>query len=234
MSSRWAVFGYAVIAYAAFLFSIGWAIVFLTGPVDGPATRPAGTALVTDAGLLLIFAVQHTIMARAGFKRLMTRVIPEPAERSTFVLAASLVLVALLAWWQPLPQVVWQASGLIWALYAAGWALVIASTFMVDHADLVGLKQAYRHLRGQEYRPPEFKERWLYRWCRHPMMLGLVIAFWATPRMTAGHLFFAAAGTAYIIVGITFEERDLRSRYGADYLTYQRRVPSIVPRVIRR
>ncbi|GIE88209.1 methyltransferase family protein [Actinoplanes regularis] len=223
------VFGYAVIAYAAFLSSTVWAIVFLTGPIDGPATRPAWAALPIDAALLLAFAVQHSVMARAGFKRRLTRLIPQPAERGTFVLAASLLMVALFAWWQPVPRVIWQTGSWLWVVYAAGWALAIGSTFMVDHADLVGLKQAYRHLRGQEYRPPEFKERWLYRWCRHPMMLGLVVAFWATPRMTAGHLFFAVAGTAYIMVGIEFEERDLRSRFGTDYPAYEKRVPSLVP-----
>ncbi len=223
------VFGYAVVAYAAFLSSTVWAIVFLTGPIDGPATRPVWAALSIDAALLFAFAVQHSVMARAGFKRRSARLIPESAERSTFVLAASLLMFALFAWWQPVPRVIWQTSAVLWVLYAAGWALAIGSTFMVDHADLVGLKQAYRHLRGQEYRPPEFEERWLYRWCRHPLMLGLVIAFWATPRMTAGHLFFAAAGTAYIMVGIEFEERDLRSRFGTDYSAYEKRVPSLVP-----
>ncbi|BCY08368.1 isoprenylcysteine carboxylmethyltransferase family protein [Actinoplanes sp. L3-i22] len=228
------VLGYAVLAYAAFLSSTAWSIWFLAGPIDDPASRPAGISLVIDGALLMLFAVQHTVMARAGFKKRLTRLIPEAAERSTFVLAASLTQFALLLWWQPVPHVLWQVSGLLWVVYAAGWALAIWSTYLIDHADLVGLKQAWRHLRGQEYHPPEFRAPWLYRWCRHPMMLGLVIAFWATPTMSVGHLFFALAGTGYILIGIRFEERDLRARFGADYQQYAKRVPSIVPGPIRR
>ncbi|WP_436535023.1 methyltransferase family protein [Actinoplanes sp. HUAS TT8] len=232
------VIGYAVVAYAAFLSSTVWAIVFLTGPIDAAATRPAPAALAIDAALLLIFAVQHTVMARAGFKKALIRLIPEPAERSTFVFAASLSMLALLFWWQPVPHLIWQVGGLpsvlLWTVYAAGWALAIWSTYMVDHWDLFGLKQAWTRLRGRHYRAPEFQERWLYRWTRHPLMLGMMIAFWATPRMSVGHLFFALAATGYILVGIRFEERDLRARFGADYQGYAKRVPSIVPGAIRR
>ncbi|GAA2850296.1 membrane protein [Actinoplanes cyaneus] len=228
------VLGYAAVAYAAFLSSIAWAIVFLTGPIDDPAGLPAPAALAIDGALLLAFAVQHTIMARAGFKKRLTRLIPQAAERATFVLAASLVMLALLSWWQPAPHVIWQVSGLLWVVYAAGWALVIWSTYMVDHWDLFGLKQAYTRWRGQEYREPAFTESRLYRRLRHPMMLGMVIAFWATPRMSVGHLFFAISGTVYILIGIRFEERDLRARYGEEYRRYAQRVPSIVPGAIRR
>ncbi|MFI1995614.1 methyltransferase family protein [Actinoplanes sp. NPDC020271] len=228
------VLGYAVVAYAAFLSSTVWAIIFLAGPIDDPATRSTPVALAIDGALLFAFALQHTIMARAGFKKRLTRLIPEAAERSTFVMAAGLLMVALLFWWQPVPQVIWQVSGLMWIVYAAGWALAIWSTYMVDHWDLFGLKQAWTRWRGQEYHPPEFKERFLYRWLRHPLMLGMVIAFWATPRMSVGHLFFAISGTAYILIGIRFEERDLRARFGAEYQGYAQRVPSIVPGAIRR
>ncbi len=228
------VLGYAVVAYAAFLASTVWSIFFLTGPVDDPATQPAWLALSIDGALLLAFAVQHTIMARAGFKKRLARVIPAAAERATFVLASSLVMVALLYWWEPVPHLIWQVSGLVWIVYAAGWALAVSSTYMVDHWDLFGLKQAYQRLRGVEYREPEFRERWFYRWCRHPLMLGMAIAFWATPTMSVGHLFFAISATAYILVGIRFEERDLRSRFGAEYQQYAKRVPSIVPGAIRR
>ncbi|WP_051367058.1 methyltransferase family protein [Hamadaea tsunoensis] len=236
--SRLAIAGYAVVAYGAFVLSAVWAAGFLADrgaptSVDGPATRPAWAALAVDAALLLAFAVQHTIMARAGFKRWLTRVVPRAAERSTFVLVASLLLLATFVWWQPVPTVLWQVappwSIMIWLLYAAGWALVVWSTFMVDHADFLGLKQAYRHLRRAHYEPPGFSERWLYRWIRHPMMLGLVVAFWAAPRMTVGHLFFAVASTAYIAVGIRFEERDLRADLGAEYERYAARVPAVVP-----
>ena len=236
--ARLVIVGYAVVAYAAFLLSAAWAIGFLADrgaptTIDGPATGPAWVALAVDAALLLAFAVQHSVMARAGFKRRLTRLIPAAAERSTYVLVASLLLFALFGWWQPAPAVIWQVgvpwSAAIWVVYAAGWVIVVWSTFMVDHADFLGLKQAYLRLRGRAYRSPEFTQRQLYRWCRHPMMLGLVIAFWATPRMTAGHLFFAAAATAYIAVGIRFEERDLRAQIGADYEEYASRVPALVP-----
>jgi methanethiol S-methyltransferase len=237
-TSRLVVLGYAVIAYGGFLLSAGWAIGFLAGrgvpsSVDGAATSPAWLALVIDAALLLAFAVQHSVMARAGFKRRLLRLIPAAAERATFVLAASLLLFALFRWWQPVPAVIWHVglpwSAAIWVVYAIGWVIVVWSTFMVDHLDFLGLKQAYRHLRRLGYRPPDFTERWLYAWSRHPMMLGLVITFWVTPHMTIGHLFFAAAATAYIAVGIRFEERDLRTQLGAEYAEYASRVPAVVP-----
>ena len=236
--SRLAVLGYAVIAYGAFLLSAAWAIGFLAGrgaptSVDGPATRPAWAALAVDAALLLTFAVQHSVMARAAVKRRLIRLIPAQAERSTFVLVSSLLLFALFGWWQPVPRTTWHIgppwSAAIWVVYAIGWIVVVWSTFMVDHADFLGLKQAYRHLRRLGYRSPEFTQRWLYVWCRHPMMLGLVIAFWVTPRMTVGHLFFAAAATAYIAIGIRFEERDLRAEFGAEYREYASRVPALMP-----
>lgn len=225
--------GYAVIAYAVFLFSSAWAVLFLAGGVDGAATSPPGQALAIDGALLLLFAVQHSVMARAGFKRRLSRLIPPAAERSTYVLVAGLLLVALFGWWQPVPTVLWEV-GAPWSVairvgYAAGWLLVVWSTFMVDHADFLGLKQAYVHLRRLPYDAPAFTQRWLYAWCRHPMMLGLVVTFWATPHMSAGHLFFAVASTGYIAVGIRFEERDLRTRLGAPYAEYASRVPALVP-----
>nr|WP_296069856.1 isoprenylcysteine carboxylmethyltransferase family protein [uncultured Actinoplanes sp.] len=233
MMSRLAVLGFAVLAYAVFLLSSAWAIGFLAGWGDGPATSTAWVALTIDTLLLLAFAVQHTVMARAGFKRRLVRFVPAAAGRSVYVLTAGLLLLALFAFWQPLPTVLWDVgrpwSALLWTLYAAGWVVVVGSTFMVDHADFLGLKQAYLHLRLRAHRPPTFKERLLYGWVRHPMMLGLLITFWATPRLTAGHLFFAGAATAYIVVGIRFEERDLRAQLGAPYEDYTRRVPALVP-----
>jgi len=231
--ARIAVFGYAVIAYAAFLASSLWAVFFLAGLVDRPAERSAGAALAIDGALLLAFAAQHSVMARPGFKRWLTRRIPAAAERSTYVLAASLLLFAVFGWWQPVPAVLWHVgtpgSAVLWAIYAAGWVIVVWSTFMVDHADFLGLKQAYVHLRRLGYNSPGFVQRHLYVWVRHPMMLGLLITFWATPRMTAGHLFFAVASTGYVVVGIRFEERDLRAHIGADYVAYANRVPALVP-----
>jgi protein-S-isoprenylcysteine O-methyltransferase Ste14 len=240
--SRVIVLGYAVIAYAAFVASASWAVGFLAcrgAPtcVDAPVTRSAWTALGVDAALLLAFALQHTVMARTGFKRRVTRLIPPAAERSTFVLVTSLLLLALFGWWQPVGGTLWHVdepwSAAIWAVYGAGWVLVVWSTFAVDHADFLGVKQAYRSLRRRDYRPPEFTQGGLYAWCRHPMMLGLLIAFWATPRMTAGHLAFAVATTGYIAVGIRFEERALVAQLGPAYEDYARRVPALVPALVR-
>ena len=233
--SRPLYLAYAVLAYLSFLLASAWAVGFLAGrgaptSVDGPAVHPAWAALAIDGALLLAFAAQHTVMARAGFKKLL----PPPAERGTFVLAASLFLAAIFFWWQPVPALIWHlgapGSAVVWAVYAIGWVIVVASTYMVDHADFLGLKQAYRHLRGDSYREPAFQARWMYAYCRHPMMLGLLLTFWATPRMSVGHLFFAVASTGYIAVGIRFEERDLRTRYPAEYQEYARRVPALLPR----
>ena len=235
--SRLALLGYAVIAYGTFLLSTLWAIGFLAGwgaptSVDGPATGSAWAAVAINTLLLLAFAGQHTVMARAGFKQRLRRLIPPAAERSTYVLAASLLMCALFGWWQPLPAVIWHVgqpwSAAILGLYAVGWLIVVSSTFMVDHADFLGLKQAYLHLRRLGYESPEFTRRWLYAWCRHPMMLGLVIVFWATPHMTVGHLLFAVASTGYIAVGIRFEERDLRVQL-PEYQQYAEEVPAIIP-----
>jgi protein-S-isoprenylcysteine O-methyltransferase Ste14 len=213
-------FLYALIAYAAFVLSAGWAIVFLGGTVDRAARHEAPAALAIDAALLLLFAVHHTIAARDWFKRR----IPPAIERSTYVLVASLLLFAVFGWWEPVPATIWRVgapwSAAIWVAYAAGWLLVVGSTFMVDHAEFFGLTGPKDH---------DITSRWLYSWCRHPMMLGLLIAFWASPHMTAGHLFFAGASSAYIAVGIRFEERALRARFGAEYDEYTRRVPAVFP-----
>ena len=232
---RLLLLGYSALAYIAFLLSSVWAFLFLAGHgtfltgIDDPATHTAWVSLSIDGALLLAFALHHSVMARAGLKRFL----PKAAERSTFVLVASLLLMAVLAWWQPVPTSVWHTgrpwSTLIWAVYGLGWIIVIGSTYMVDHADFVGLKQAWRHSRREAYSPPAFRERFLYAWLRHPMMLGLIIAFWATPRMSVGHLFFAVSSTAYIAVGIRFEERDLRANLGPAYDDYAARVPAMVP-----
>ncbi|WP_433303361.1 methyltransferase family protein [Actinoplanes sp. CA-030573] len=232
------IFGYALVAYASFLVSVGWAVLFLAGGMDGPATTSASTALAIDGALLLAFAVQHSVMARVGFKRRVARLIPPAAERSTYVLSAALLMIAIFGGWQPVPATVWHVSlpwsAPIWLLYAAGWVLVVWSTFAVDHADFLGLRQAYAHLRHRAHHEPAFTDRRLYGWCRHPMMLGLLVTFWATPHLTAGHLFFAVASSAYIGLGIRFEERDLRARLGAGYADYARRVPMLVPAPRRR
>jgi methanethiol S-methyltransferase len=238
-AGRLALIAYAGLAYLAFVASALWAIGFLAGlpvanTVDGPAHRPAWAALLTDAVLLLIFAVQHSVMARPGFKRRLPKLLAGRAERSTYVLAASLALILLFWQWQPLPGSVWRISAtpwaqLIWAVYAAGWLTAVAATFMIDHLDFLGLRQAHWSARRGPYQAPSFSERWLYAWVRHPMMLGLLIAFWATPELTISHLCFALAGTGYIAIGLRFEERDTSRQLGEVYRDYAQRVPALIP-----
>lgn len=228
---------YAGFAYAAFVVAALWAVGFLADAgaptrVNGPARQPAWSALLVNAGLLLIFAVQHSVMARAGVKRRLARIVPPPVERSTYVLATGLVLGLLFWQWQPVPAVLWRLgapwAGVLWAVYALGWLTAVSATFMIDHFDFLGIRQVRWRGPGP-YPSPPFRERWLYAWVRHPMMLGLLIAFWATPRMTVGHLFFAAAGTGYIAVGLRFEERDLYRQLGHAYRDYADRVPALLP-----
>jgi protein-S-isoprenylcysteine O-methyltransferase Ste14 len=231
---------YSACCYAAFIASLGWAIAFLANvpgvaTVDGSPSPPAWQAVLIDAGLLLFFAIPHSVLARQGVKQRLRRVIPEPVERSTFVLVASLSLSLLLWQWQSLPAVVWSTDSAVvafvaWTVYGLGWALVVASTFLADHLEFVGLRQGGWTSAGRPQEPERLSERWLFAWVRHPMMLGVVIAVWVTPTMTVGHLLFAAGSSAYIGVGVHFEERDLRRRFGMAYQEYAQRVPSILPR----
>jgi protein-S-isoprenylcysteine O-methyltransferase Ste14 len=232
---------YAVVCYAVFLATFLYAIAFVVGVdgvprhIDNGPAAPLATALAIDVALLLLFAVQHSVMARPGFKRWWTRIVPVPIERSTYVLVSSLVLILLFWEWRPLPQVVWQVEGIarpaLYALAGVGWMLVLICTFLISHFELFGLRQVWLHLRGQHSNPDvPFVERTLYRIVRHPMMVGFVIAFWAAPTMTLGHLLFALATTGYIVVAVKFmEERDLVAQYGETYRDYQRRVPMLVP-----
>lgn len=236
------VVGYAVLAYAAFLVASAWAVTFLADVqlprgINHGTQQPAGlavaVAIAVDLALLLLFALQHSVMARSGFKHWAARWIPPHVERSTYVLATSLVLLLLFWQWQPVGTPIWDlhgvAAGAIWALYALGWLIAIGSTFMVDHLDVFGLRRAYRYARSRRHPPAAFQERWLYGWVRHPLMLGLLVAFWATPRMTAGHLLFATASTGYILVGVQFEEHDLEHELGDLYRDYASRVPAFLP-----
>lgn len=237
--ARAGVLSYGLLAYAAFLVTITYAIGFVTN-IGVPKSIDSGTpgalvpSLLINAALLLLFAVQHTIMARPAFKRWLTQFIPPAMERSTFVLAAAATL-ALLFWqWRPLPQAVWTVNdpvgyGALLGLSMLGWAMVFASSFMVSHADLFGLRQSFLGFVGRLYEPLPFKVIGLYRLVRHPLMLGFLVAIWFTPTMTAGHLYFAALVTAYIFVGTRFEERDLVAHFGEQYREYRRRVPSILP-----
>jgi methanethiol S-methyltransferase len=236
------VLAYAAVVYLVFLgvlvYSIGFFIGFAVPKGIDQGTRwAAPAAVVVDLLLLAMFAVQHTVMARTWFKRWWTRLVPVQAERATFVLAASAIL-ALLFWaWRPVGPDLWHLSGpgaaVLLAVYAAGWAVAVSSTFLVSHADLFGLRQAWRPARRIPYTPPPFTERGLYRRIRHPLMAGFLIVFWATPVMTAGHLLFAAAATGYIAVGIAFEEHDLRLALGETYAAYRARVPALIPRLRR-
>lgn len=220
---RVALIGYASVAYAGFLVVIVWSAVWLTNiapatGIDRGAASPVPLAVVIDLALLIGFAVSHSLLARPAVKRRLARIIPVRAERATYVLVADLMLALVLWQWHPIPALVWDIDaqpwrGLIWAVYVAGWVIAVAATFMIDHYDFVGLRQAV----DRAYRPPVFQARWMYAAVRHPLMLGLLLAFWATPTMSWGHVLFAGASSAYIAVGIRFEERDLRATLGEPY-----------------
>lgn len=232
---RFLALGYAGVAYVGFVFVTGWAVGFLAdlpfvpSTVDGPVGAPArGSAVTVDLALLLVFALQHSVMARPGVKRWLTRVVPASMERATYVLATDLALALIFGLWRPVDTRVWHGPAVLWAGYALGWLVAVSATFMVDHLDFLGLRQANRHGTGR-YEPPPFRERLLYGVIRHPMMLGLLVAFWVTPRMTVGHLVFAVASTGYIAVGVWLEERGLRAELGETYADYADRVPAFVP-----
>jgi methanethiol S-methyltransferase len=235
---------YAVVVYLFSLASLVYAVCWLGNvpllptTIDGQPGRPPLQALLVDLGLLSIFALQHSVMARAGFKRVWTRIVPPAAERTTYVLLTSVCLFAICLFWQSLPGVVWRLEGataaVAWALFALGWIIVLASTFMVSHAELFGLTQAVNAFRGKPSESSEFRERWLYRLVRHPLMLGLLIGFWSAATMSASRLAFAVIATAYILVALQLEERDLRRSIGAPYSDYQARVPMLFPRLFKR
>ena len=239
-ASRPAVFilAYAAAVYLIVLAVLGYAVGFFAGyavprSIDHGPRASTLAAVTTDLLLLALFAGQHTVMARPWFKRRWTRVVPAPAERATFVLAASLAL-ALLFWlWRPVTGTVWSVpqpgAGVLWAGYAAGWVVAIGATFLISHADLFGLRQAWLHARRAAYTPPPFTERGLYRHIRHPLLAGFVIVFWSVPVMTAGHLLLACAATGYILAGIAFEEHDLVQSLGGTYTAYRARVPALIP-----
>lgn len=240
--SRILTLAYGALSYVIFFLTFLYAIGFIGNLVvpkslDSEATDPWLTALMIDVGLLSLFAVQHSLMARQGFKRLLTRVIPAAAERSTYVLASSLALILLFWQWRPLGGIVWDVQhevgrAVLYAGFAFGWGLVLVTTFVINHFDLFGLRQTWRAFRGQPQASLRFVTPSLYRIVRHPLYVGWFFAFWSTPTMTVTHLLFAVMTTSYILVAIQLEERDLM-RAHPEYADYRRRVPMLVPSLRR-
>ena len=238
MSKRILYFVYGVAAYALFfgtyLYAIGFiGNLFVPVSIDGAPQSPLWQALLINAGLLGIFAVQHSVMARPAFKRWWTQFVPKPIERSTYVLFSSVLLIALFAFWQPIGGVIWNITDpagqiVLWGVFALGWLVVLVSTFLINHFDLFGLRQVWLYLIGKPYTRLPFKTPLFYNYVRHPLYVGWLLAFWATPTMTVTHLVFAIATTAYILIAIHFEERDLAAEH-PEYAGYRERVPMLVP-----
>jgi len=234
---------YGVVAYAIFFVTFLYAIGFVGDllvpkTIDSGTAAPVAEALITNALLLGLFAVQHSAMARPAFKRWWTRFVAPAVERSTYVLFASLALVLLFSLWRPLPTVIWSLhSGpvfvALWVVFVLGWATVLLSTFMINHFDLFGLRQVWAYRARKEIPPSDFRTPLFYKVVRHPLYLGFILAFWATPVMTQGHLLFALATTAYILIAIQLEERDLLAAFGAQYHDYRTRVGMLSPRIRR-
>jgi protein-S-isoprenylcysteine O-methyltransferase Ste14 len=232
-------FCYGLAAYLVFFFTFLYAIGFVTGlgvpkTIDTGTIVPLGEALVVNVLLMSLFAVQHSVMARPQFKEWWTQFVPATVERSTYVLLASCALILLFWQWRPIPTVVWEVADpklamTIIGVSLVGWLLVLASTFMINHFELFGVHQVVNNLSGRPVVAPHFKTPALYKLVRHPIYLGFIIAFWAAPVMTVGHLLFAAVTTAYIFVGIALEERDLVKLFGDEYIRYRQRVSMLIP-----
>lgn len=234
---------FALIAYVIFFATFLYLIAFVGGfgivprSIDHPAgTGSVGLAIAVDIALVAIFGVQHSVMARSGFKAAWTRFMPAPIERSGYMIFACAALILIYALWQPIPATLWDASGTfaepaLWALFGLGWLIVLLSTFLINHFELFGLTQVWNHWRGAAPAAPVFRKPLFYRLVRHPLYSGFLIAFWATPKMSVGHLLFAAAMTAYILIAIEYEERDLVRLFGSDYEAYQKSVGKLSPRL---
>ena len=244
MIKRILFFGYGLAAYAIFLATFLYAVAFVGGFIvprrlDAPLEGPIATAIAIDCALLMVFAVQHSVMARRWFKERWTQIVPWTIERSTYVLAASLALALLMWQWRPIGIEVWSvedptARAVLWVLFAAGWGTVLVVTFLINHFDLFGLRQVWMPLIGRPYTQVKFVTPLPYRVVRHPLYFGFLLAFWSTPHMTLAHLLFAVATTAYIVLAIQFEEHDLIAEHGEAYRDYRRKVPMLVPGLKRR
>ena len=238
--------GYALVAYLIFFATFLWLIAFMADVAIFPTTvndavngAPLAQAVIVDLALIALFGVQHSVMARPGFKARWRTMVPASVERTTYVLAAAIVLALLLRFWHTLDGTIWDVRGtafapVIWGVFAIGWAVLLLSTFLINHFELFGLSQAWAHGRPAATAAPPLREPLFYRYVRHPLYLGFVIAFWATPHLTFSHLLFAAGMTAYILVGIAHEERDLVRHFGPAYDEYRERVGMLIPGIGRR
>ncbi len=236
---RFMILLYGVISYLIFFLTFLYAIGFMGNllvpkSIDSGADGPLLNALIINVILLSIFAVQHSVMARPAFKAWWTKIIPKAAERSTYTLLSSLALILLFYYWQPMGGIIWQVEGsigqaVLYSLFGFGWALVLVSTFLINHFDLFGLRQVYLNFTGQEYTYLKFSTPGPYKLIRHPLYLGWLFAFWATPTMTIAHLTFAIITTIYILLAIRWEEQDLLTALGEDYANYRKTIPMIIP-----
>ena len=237
---RISFFGFGLFAHAMFLVVFAYMAAFVGGflvpwTIDSPATTaPLPVALAVNLLLLGAFGVQHSVMARPGFKKWWTQFVPQPIERSVYVMISNLLVIAMFLWWQPIDIVIWNitnpvARGAMWGLFAAGWVLIPAASLLINHFDLFGTRQVWLHLVGKPYAHLPFRTPMLYRLVRHPLYVGWTIAFWAIPTMTVGHLMFASVLTLYMLIAIRFEERDLVAHFGEVYENYRRRVPMMIP-----
>jgi len=238
---RWATLAYGVVCYLLFHVSFVWLVLFLNDvsivpTVNSGTPRHWGAAIAINLGLVLLFGLQHSVMARWSFKQALTKIIPEPAERATYVLATVACLIAAYVFWSPMTSEMWRvddpaAVHSILGLQAVGWLVLVAATFALNHFHLFGLTQAWSAFRSRSVPALEFRTPWLYRVVRHPIQLGILIGIWAAPVMTVGHFVFSTAMTTYMFVGLFFEERDLVRRFGQRYLTYRQTVPKVIPRL---
>jgi protein-S-isoprenylcysteine O-methyltransferase Ste14 len=240
---RSAVLGYGVVSYAIFFATFLYAVGFVGGflvprSIDGTPHHSLGFALLIDAVLLGVFAIQHSVMARPAFKRSFTRFIPESAERSTYVLMSSLALILVFCFWEPMGGVIWDVQNSVGSLllqcgFAFGWLTVLVTTFLINHFDLFGLRQVWKYFRRQPYVALKFVTPGPYKMVRHPLYVGWLFSFWCTPHMTLAHLVFAVLTTAYILIAIRLEERDLVTIHGVDYVEYRSKTPMLVPNLAR-